>query len=300
MEDYSVEDPEDLCAESITKKKALLQKWQRKHKRCSCALLVLAIIFMACSSFHLLFPPRFDKMMDKMNQHGHRGPHEQQTPAKHHDNGKHGGHGGRHLRHGGDKKHDEELFVVKNNFKDDHKFDESQWFPKMNFKDEKKHDGKGHHNGQKDFGGEYQVDKKVLQERRISKMMTRASFVSFLMWLFIAISAAIGIRASKMTSDSRWYMRCSFRKSIIFLVLATVLGIWKMTLNKKLMKQFERFEKEMEEPVGNFGKKHHGGKKNNKKQGKFGGSDGTHQWSFNEVKQMSKVEQNQMIEEMFN
>ena len=46
--------------------------------------------------------------------------------------------------------------------------------------------------------------------------------------------------------------------------------------------------------------KKHGGKKNNKKQGKFGGSDGTHQWSFNEVKQMSKVEQNQMIEEMFN
>lgn len=30
-------------------------------------------------------------------------------------------------------------------------------------------------------------------------------------------------------------MRCSIRKSIIFLVLASLLGIWKMILSKKIM-----------------------------------------------------------------
>lgn len=113
IEDYSVES-EDLCAESIASKKATLQKWQRKHRRCSCALMILALVFMALSSIHLLFPPRFEHMQKWMQKHGQRDPHDRQAPVEH-GNGKHHGHGGRHLRRGGrNEEHDEEFFVVKN------------------------------------------------------------------------------------------------------------------------------------------------------------------------------------------
>ena len=71
---------------------------------------------------------------------------------------------------------------------------DNDWFPKMKFNDDKRPPRPGHDGKQ---NGEYHVDKKVLQERRVSKLMTRASFVSFLMWLFIAIAAAIGLRAAK-------------------------------------------------------------------------------------------------------
>ena len=72
--------------------------------------------------------------------------------------------------------------------------DLDDFFPKMKFKGDKMHQGPGHHKMQ---DGEYHVDKRVLQERRINKMMTRAAFVSFIMWLFIAIAAAIGLRAAR-------------------------------------------------------------------------------------------------------
>ena len=177
------------------------------------------------------------------------------------------------------------------------KFGDNHDFPKMKFKGENM--GPGHHDDQQE-GGEYHVDKRVLQERRVSKLMTRASFVSFLMWLFIAISAAIGLRAARAqpdTTNSKWFMRCSIRKSIIFLVLASLLGIWKMILSKKIMHQFERFGRE-EKHKGNFGKKHHGGRQNGEKWHK-GGKGDEGEWSFNQVKQMSKQEQNQIIQEMF-
>ena len=211
-----VQSSEDLCAESVASKKANLQKWQRKHRRCSIALLVLAVVFMTCAGFHLLFPPRFDKMM----KHGGRGPHERQAPPMDHegprghrfegdehmgfDERRDGRRGGRHLRRDGKgdrfdefdhppRHHDGEFFDVKRmNFDDDVR--DNDWFPKMKFNDDKRPPRPGHDGKQ---NGEYHVDKKVLQERRVSKLMTRASFVSFLMWLFIAIAATIGLRAAK-------------------------------------------------------------------------------------------------------
>jgi len=48
-----------------------------------------------------------------------------------------------------------------------------------------------------DQEGTYKVDKKVLQERRVSRIMTRASFVTFLMWALVFAASAVGYRASK-------------------------------------------------------------------------------------------------------
>ena len=143
-------------------------------------------------------------------KHGGRGPHDRQAPPMMHEGPEHrfqdddkerfderrGRKGGRHLRRDGKgdhhrPEHDEEFFDMKKpKFADDL----DDFFPKMKFKGEKMHQGPGQHEMQ---GGEYHVDKRVLQERRISKMMTRAAFVSFIMWLFIAISAAIGLRAAR-------------------------------------------------------------------------------------------------------
>ena len=103
---------DDLCAESVEAKKANLQKWQRKHRRCSCALLVLACIFMLFAGVHLLFPPPFHKMMKHA---GGRGPHDKQAPPMMHEGPHHrfqdeerfdepprgGRKGGRHLRREG-------------------------------------------------------------------------------------------------------------------------------------------------------------------------------------------------------
>ena len=287
---------DDLCQESLAQKKATLQKWQRKHRRCSLALLILACLFMACSGFHLLFPPRFDKMM----KHGGRGPHDRHAEPKFAEHGgkfghdgeeEHRGdrrHGGRHLRRDGGHRgehHDEEFFAVKKSAEFEHG---SYTFQKEG--------GHFEHGGKK--GGEYKVDKKVLQERRLSKLMTRAAFVSFLMWLFIAIAAVIGLKAARQQTDNgRWFMRCSFKKSIVFIVLASLLGTWKLFLDKKLMKQFERFGRELEEQ-GKFGKKHHGQNRENGRRGgdrkhhggrkdRFGRDEDDLEWSFNEIKQMS-------------
>ena len=194
---------DDLCAESVEAKKANLKKWRQKHRCCSWALIFLAVIFMSCACIHLLFPPPLHKMM----KHDGRGPHDRQAPpmmneGPHHRfqdeerfDERHGRKGGRHLRRDGkgDRRpeHDEEFFGMKKpKFADDL----DDFFPKMKFKGDKMHQGPGHHEMQ---GGEYHVDKRVLQERRINKMMTRAAFVSFIMWLFIAISAAIGLRAAR-------------------------------------------------------------------------------------------------------
>ena len=297
----AVHESDDLCQESLAQKKATLQKWQRKHRRCSLALLILACLFMACSSFHLLFPPRFDKMM----KHGGRGPHERHAEPKFAEHGDRFGkdmeedhprgerrHGGRHLHRDGKgqhREHDEEFFAVKRSAEFDH--------GSYTFQKQRQEGGDGHfgHGGKR---GEYKVDKKVLQERRLSKLMTRAAFVSFLMWLFIAIAAVIGLKAARQQTDNgRWFMRCSFRKSIIFIVLASLLGIWKLVLDKKLMKQFERFGRELEEP-GKFGKKHHRQNRENGRRGgdrkhhggrkdRFGRDEDDLEWSFNEIKQMS-------------
>lgn len=127
--------------------------------------------------------------------------------------------------------------------------------------------------------------------------MTRGAFVSFLMWLFILIAAITGKRAAWNSQNSKWWMRCSFRKAIIFLVLATLMGIWKMIITSKVMKQMERFQREIEhegKEGGKFNKKHHDGK--GKRGGKGRNND---QWNFNEIKQMSKQDQMEMVDEMF-
>lgn len=177
---------------------------------------------------------------------------------------------------------------------DDHKHNDREWFPSMNFKDEKRHHGGqgGRHGEMNNGDGEYHVDKKILQERRITRLVTRASFVSFLMWFFIFVAAAVGLKAARQQSDSRWFMRCSFKKSIIFLVLASALGIAKLCMDHKIMKQMERFSKELEEPAGNFGKNH---QKKGCGKNKFGKKD-KGQWTFNELKHMSQREQSERIE----
>jgi len=92
-------------------------------------------------------------------------------------------------------------------------------------------------------------------------------------------------------------MRCSFRKAIIFLVLASLMGIWKMFITSNVMKQMERFQREIDhegKEGGKFNKKHHDGK------GKRGGKGrDNNQWNFNEIKQMSKQDQMEMVDEMF-
>lgn len=181
-----------------------------------------------------------------------------------------------------------------NNFGDQ----DEDYFPKMTFNNDQKH-GKGHHNGghNQDKDEDYSVDKKVLQERRIQKLMTRGAFVSFLMWTFILIAAITGKRAAWNSQNSKWWMRCSFKKAIVFLVLASGMGIWKMINSSKIMKQMERFQREIDnegKEDGKFNKKHHGGKGKHVGEGR-----NNNQWNFNEIKQMSKQDQMEMVDEMF-
>jgi len=62
----------------------------------------------------------------------------------------------------------------------------------------------------------------------------RASFVSFIMWTCVFIAASIGYRASKQQSNG--WIHCSFKKSLILLVIASGLGVWKLSMNYHLMK----------------------------------------------------------------
>lgn len=135
-----------------------------------------------------------------------------------------------------------------------------------------------------------------MQERRVTKLMTRAAFVSFIMWLFVFVAAITGKRASWNSQNSKWWMRCSFKKAIIFLVLATLMGIWRLILSAKIMHQMERYQKEVRNnSQGKFNKKNHGGKGGKN----FGDKGENGKWSFNEIKQMSKQDQIEMIDEMF-
>ena len=60
-----------------------------------------------------------------------------------------------------------------------------------------KHQKGDHHDG-KSADGSYKVDKKMLQERKISKLVTRSTFVSFLTWMFVLVAAVTGVRASRI------------------------------------------------------------------------------------------------------
>jgi hypothetical protein len=70
--------------------------------------------------------------------------------------------------------------------------------------------------------------------------MTRASFVTFLMWGLVFAAAAVGYRTSKQNQLNQ-VTRCTFKKSILLLIFATVLGIWKLKMDFRLMKQMKRY-----------------------------------------------------------
>lgn len=129
----------------------------------------------------------------------------------------HGDHG-RHL------KHDKDFFV---DYKD-----------KAEFKKGGHQEGRqeGHQNGQP------KTQEQVEQEHRITRLTTRATFVSFLMWTLVFIAASIGYRATFNKTENRW-IRCSFKKSILLLVVASGLGLWKLHMDYKLMKQMRNYHK---------------------------------------------------------
>lgn len=99
-----------------------------------------------------------------------------------------------------------------------------------------------------------------LQERRIDRMVTRASFVGFLFWAFVMLAAGVGYRASKITENTRW-IGCTFKKSVILLFIASGLGIWKLHLNFKIHDSVKRFKREMimSNAKNGFGSKHQNG-----------------------------------------
>lgn len=69
--------------------------------------------------------------------------------------------------------------------------------PSAMFNHKGKHQKGDHHDG-KPADGSYKVDKKMLQERKISKLVTRSTFVSFLTWMFVLVAAVTGVRASRI------------------------------------------------------------------------------------------------------
>lgn len=100
----------DLFEENLKAKNEDLQKWQRKLRKCSCCIKLLAFMFMVCAAVHLLFPAF---MMKKMRHGHHGGPHHGPREGRHGDNRPENDwephHGDRHLR---SDFHDDEFFVV--------------------------------------------------------------------------------------------------------------------------------------------------------------------------------------------
>ena len=92
------------------------------------------------------------------------------------------------------------------------------------------------------------VDKQVLQERRVERLMTKGAFLSFLMWTFVFLAASVGYMASKQTEPNR-FIRCTFKKSIILLVFASFFGIWKLMTMHKMMKEQRRLDRAAENPA---------------------------------------------------
>lgn len=89
--------------------------------------------------------------------------------------------------------------------------------------------------------------------------MTKGAFLSFVMWALIFIAATVGYRASKQNEPNR-YMRCTYKKSIIMLMFASLFGIWKLMTNHEMMKQMRRLDKAHEGKGQKMLNKH--GKKN--------------------------------------
>lgn len=206
-------------------------------------LALIALVFMTCAGAGLIFPQNIGKMMERHNGHGnhHKGGKDHRSnewagpmrghggpekDSKDHPRGPPKARGPPPPEHKDDHhrklKHDEEFYVNKKQDKE---------MPSTLFKP-KGHHQNGDHDG-KPADGSYKVDKKMLQERRISKMVTRATFVSFLTWMFVFVAAVTGIRASKI-QDNNSYIRCTFKKSVICLIIASLLGVWNLSLKFRI------------------------------------------------------------------
>lgn len=197
----SQEDDIDKMTQRLTVEEANLAKWRMKLRKCSVCLKVIALLFMFLSAYHLLFPPSLEKML----MHGKRGHHdrdprrsgERNHPGRHHENSRNNwvdqefeedSHHGRHLEH------DDDFFVVKrhdeprrsNTVDSQSKFEEDAHHQRDGGRKHGSHHGKGD-----------KIDNKTLAERRIGRLMTRATFLSFLMWTFVLFAACIGHRVSK-------------------------------------------------------------------------------------------------------
>lgn len=175
-------------------------------------------------------------------------------PPHDRDQKKHGkGHDGRHLS----KTHDEDFFVVRKNTEEPH-FDERDHQGKHEKKNRNggMHDKKRHHDDHERpsatfrHSGEhgeapYKVDKAMLEERRITRMVTRATFLSFLMWTFVFIGACIGSRVVWFKEHTRW-VHCSFKKSVFFIVIASLLGVWKMHAESKIFHELKHMHRQQD------------------------------------------------------
>lgn len=263
-------DEEDLdrMTERLTVEEANLAKWRMKLRKCSICLKVIAILFMACSAFHLLFPVDLEKMM----MHGKHHRQHDRDP-RHSRERKHPGRNeprdfnnwlddeevdeDNHRHHGRHLEHDNDFFVVVKQ----QESRRSKTFDSADSEDEDEPHhrnggkrGEGHRNGNKHGDGHrnsekrgdgHKMNKKHLAERRIGRLMTRATFLSFLMWTFVLFAACIGHRVSKFQENTRW-IRCTFKKALIMLLIASGLGLWKLNVNRHIMKEMHRFHKQME------------------------------------------------------
>lgn len=64
-------DEEDLFEEKLVEKKADLNKWQNKLRKCSCCLKSVALISMLCAGAHLIWPTSLHDMLEKQSRGGH-------------------------------------------------------------------------------------------------------------------------------------------------------------------------------------------------------------------------------------
>ena len=67
----------------------------------------------------------------------------------------------------------------------------------------------------------------------MTKLSTRAAFLSFLMWMFVFIAATVAKRAT-FQQEYKWWIRCTVKKSIFMLWIATVLGVWNLIIKNDL------------------------------------------------------------------
>ena len=87
------------------------------------------------------------------------------------------------------------------------------------------------------------MNKIGMQSRRVEHDASRASFMTFLMWLCVFVAATIGFRASKVNPEENRWIRCTYWRACIFLVLATIFGIVKLVFDYKMIKGMERLDK---------------------------------------------------------